>query len=145
MHENQAKKTKKKKFRRIQSMPFSWNPHESTQHVSTSFWGLPTFPSLPGASQPAATGATSAGAANPGANPGTNPGQGIDVKAEVARIEGNITLFYTGIVAGALGIGISSCLFVRSILKPAKGFHGGSSDGDMDSEDDESDEDSDES
>jgi len=126
-------------------MPWSGYLHESTQHMSTSFWGMPSFPGLPGSGAAPTAGSAVGGVATPGATSGATAQQGIDVKAEVARIEGNITLFYTGIVAGALGIGISSCLFVRSILKPAKGFHGGSSDADMDSEEDESDDDSDES
>ncbi len=120
---------------------------DESHHEATSFFGLPAFPALPGAGMMAsAPGAASAppqgGVGAVGATPAQ---QGIDVKAEVARIEGNITLFYAGMVATALAIGVSSCLFVRSILKPAKGFHGGSSDGDMESEEDESDDESDES
>ena len=128
-------------------MGWPWYSSELTQHESTSFFALPAFPSLTGSTGAASAGATPGAVASSGATPGTTAQVGIDVKAEVARIEGNITLFYTAIVAGALGIGISSCLFVRSILKPAKGFHGGSSDADMDSEEDESedDDDSDES
>ena len=99
-----------------------------------------------------------AGARGPGAVPGGPPGadgynqypadpiKGIDPTAEISRINGNIMFFNLAVAAGAVGIGLTMCLFVRSALAPPKGFHGGDSDGDMDSDDeDDDDEDDDES
>ena len=66
----------------------------------------------------------------------------IDPKAEIARIDSNIALYHAGLAIAAVGISIAMCMFVRTILKPPKGVHGGDSDEDMDSdeEDDESEE-----
>jgi hypothetical protein len=119
----------------LNSLVFRDNSH----HDVTSFFGLPAMPAMPKLPGMGMMGSAPGTAGAPATQPG------IDVKAEVARIEGNISLFYAGIAATAIGIGVTSCLFVRSILKPAKGFHGGSSDGDMESEEDESDDESDES
>jgi len=109
-------------------------------HTKSSFFGFPSVGGVTGA--PGAV-AGQAGAA-PGA-PGTSGGpfggaadQGIDVKAEISRIENNIFMYHIAIALGALGIGVTTCLFVRSILKPPKGFHSGSSDGDMDDSEEES-------
>ena len=68
---------------------------------------------------------------------------GINPATEITRINTNIMIYNALIGASAIGIGVSMCLFVRSILKPPKGYHGGDSDEDMDS--DEEDDDSDES
>ena len=116
-----------------------WCGVKTGVHEQSAFF---SFPTLPGSFGAAATPAASPPGQSMPTNPnGTPVQQGIDVKAEVARIEGNITLFYAGITAAAIGLGVTSCLFVRSILKPAKGFHGGSSDGDMDSEEEDDSED----
>ncbi len=89
------------------------------------------------------------GAGVPGATPGVpSTGAplmvGIDAQAEIARINSNIFMYNLAIGASAIGLCLSTCLFVRSIYRPAKGVHGADSDADMDSEDDE-DEDSDKS
>ena len=69
--------------------------------------------------------------------------KGINPAAEIARINGNIAIYNAVIAASAIAVGLAMCLFVRSVLKPAKGFHGGDSDGEMDDEDDDDDDDDD--
>jgi hypothetical protein len=64
--------------------------------------------------------------------------KGIDPAVEISRINNNILIYNGVIIAAAVGIGVTMCMFVRSILKPAKGYHGGDSDNEMDSDDDSS-------
>lgn len=96
----------------------------------------------PGQPVPGQAGSSAAGTAGASTTP---PVVGIDVQAEISRINNNIFMYELGIAAAAIGIGLSTCLFVRSIYKPPKGVHGGDSDEDMESEDDEDDEGSEES
>lgn len=90
------------------------------------------------------------GAAVPGAAAATGYGTGytpevvkpIDPVVEISRINTNIFIYQAGIAALALGAGISTCLFVKSIYAPArKGFSGGDSDEDADGSDDSDDDD----
>lgn len=83
------------------------------------------------------------GMAAPGGTTGyvQEPVKPIDPAAEISRINNNIMLYQIALGAGALGIGLSTCLFVKSIYRPtSKGFHGGDSDGDLDSGTDDDDE-----
>lgn len=133
-------------------------------HVSSSFF-LDSVTSSPVVGQPAmATTATPSAAvaptkvtapSRPGGPPSAdNPSgynqypdpeaKGINPETEISRIESNILIYNVVLAAAAIGIGVGMCMFVRSILKPAKGYHGGDSDGEMDS-DDEDDDESDES
>ena len=71
---------------------------------------------------------------------GDDEAKPIDPKVEIARINTNIVFFNAGLAIAAVGIGLAMCFFVRSILKPPKGVHGGDSDGDMDSDSEEDEE-----
>ena len=124
---------------------FSGIEHESdAAHTSSSF----AFPALGGMGMMNPT-AGAAGMAAPGQPPaGANgynqfpadPVKGINPAAEIARINGNIALYNAVIGASAVALGITMCLFVRSVMKPPKGVHGGDSDDEMDSEEDDEDE-----
>jgi hypothetical protein len=150
-------------FRRPTSFPTT---HEAlihgSKHASTSFpflfsGGGSTAAVAPGAATAATSGPfpssrlvsgnPSMNTRNPAiANPNGNnqypdpEEKGINPATEINRIETNIMIYNGVIAAAAIGIGITMCLFVRSVLSPAKGYHGGDSDGEMDSDDeDESD------
>lgn len=122
-------------------------------HSPSSFIGTGAAPVVPPPAAPSTGAAPTAAQMRPGAAPSANnPSgynqfpdpevKGIDPAAEISRIENNIFIYHIVISAAAIGIGVTMCLFVRSILKPAKGFHGGDSDDEMDSdgEDDDSEE-----
>lgn len=83
---------------------------------------------------PRAAGPTNANGYNQFPDP---EAQGINPSVEINRIQTNIMIYNGVIAAAAIGIGVTMCLFVRSVLSPAKGYHGGDSDGDMDSEDED--------
>ena len=122
-----------------------------------------SFPSIPGASAAAsaAKGLTSAAKSsgstlmkmsrpssmNPnGYNQYPDPeAQGINPASEISRINTNIAIYSGVIAASAIGIGITMCLFVRSIYKAPKGVHGGDSDDEMESESDDDSDGSDDS
>jgi hypothetical protein len=59
---------------------------------------------------------------------------GINPSAEISRINTNIAIYNGVIAASAIGIGVTMCLFIRSIYKAPKGVHGGDSDDEMESD-----------
>jgi hypothetical protein len=116
-------------------------------HPTSSFL-FPGMPMIPGQA-PVAGAQTSI----PGQPPaGTQPASGyqgdqvkpIDPNAEITRITGNIWWYNASIALGSIGIALSTCFFVKSIYRPAKGYHGGDSDSEMDTDDDDDDDDDDE-
>lgn len=119
--------------------------HGTPRH-DHSFFASQTHPSATSTSLAsyAGTGSTAAGAGTQqnGVSGlyGDDEAKPIDPKVEIARINTNIMFFHAGIAIAAVGIGLAMCFFVRSILKPPKGVHGGDSDGDMDSDSEEDEE-----
>ena len=127
--------------------------HSASSFIGTGAAPVVTQPGPPPPVAPSTVAAPTAAQLRPGAAPSANnPSgynqypdpevKGIDPAAEISRIENNIFIYHIVISAAAIGIGVTMCMFVRSILKPAKGFHGGDSDDEMDSdgEDDDSEE-----
>lgn len=127
-------------------------PHgaDHSHHPDTAFGlfslgasGLPSAGRAPVAG--ATAGMPAAGTSQGAAAGGSQQYQGdvvkpIDVKAEVARINDNILIFQWVMAASAVGMALTTCLFVRSIFKPAKGYESVDSDDDEDDDDDDDDE-----
>jgi hypothetical protein len=122
-----------------------------SDHVNTSLFffssagapmsgGMPPAMGAPGA--PGVAGAPPNPANGYNQHPGA-PIQGIDPAVEISRITNNIYMYNLMIALSAVGACMSTCLFVKSIYKPAKGVHGGDSDADMDSDEEDDDDESD--
>jgi len=118
--------------------------HDSSSHETTKFMSLGSLASAAsaaasaGAKQLSAVSAESA-KAMAAAQEAEDAPKPIDAKAEIARINSNIAMYHAGLAIGAIGLGLAMCFFVRSILKPPKGSHGGDSDDEMDSEEEDDD------
>ena len=104
----------------------------NVHHTNTAFFGFP-MAAGPMGGAPGAMGAP----AQPGQPEVVKP---IDTAAEISRINSKIMMYNIALGAAAVGSGLATCLFAKSILQPArKGVSGGDSDEDED-DDDESDE-----